>query len=59
MRDADGDGKADLITGSGESEPASLRVYKGAALLASATPTADQTLDPFAGATLANGVFVG
>jgi uncharacterized delta-60 repeat protein len=59
VRNADGDGKADLITGSGEGEPASVAVYKSSALLASATPSADQTLDPFGGATLADGVFVG
>jgi uncharacterized delta-60 repeat protein len=59
VRDADGDDKADLLAGSGEGEPASVRVYKGLTLLTSATPTADQALDPFGGATLANGVFVG
>jgi hypothetical protein len=59
MRDADGDGTADLIAGSGEGEPAAVRVYKSATLLGSANPSPDQTLDPFGGATLANGVFVG
>jgi hypothetical protein len=59
MRDADGDGKTDLIAGSGAGEPAQVRVYKAATLLSSAAPTADQTLDPFNGATLADGVFVG
>jgi uncharacterized delta-60 repeat protein len=58
-RDSDGDGKADLIAGSGEGEPARVRVYKGSTLAASATPGAAQTLDLFGGATLTGGVFVG
>jgi hypothetical protein len=59
LRDTNGDGKADLIAGSGEGEPAQVRVYKSTTLLGSANPSPDQTLDPFGGATLANGVFVG
>jgi uncharacterized delta-60 repeat protein len=59
MRDADGDGRADLIAGSGDGEPSRVRVYLSANLLANAIPTPDQELDPFSGAVLANGVFVG
>ena len=58
LRDADGDGRADLLAGSGEGEPSRVRVYSAGNLLANPTPTADQELDPF-GATLAEGVFVG
>ncbi|HET6574464.1 MAG TPA: FG-GAP-like repeat-containing protein, partial [Fimbriiglobus sp.] len=58
LRDADGDGKADLVTGSGEGEPSRVRVYRSATLLANPTPAADQELDPF-GAVPADGVFVG
>jgi hypothetical protein len=54
-----GDGEADLTAGSGEGEASHLRVYKAANLLSNATPTADQELDPFSGAVLANGVLVG
>ena len=58
LRDADGNGAADLVTGSGEGEPSRVRVYKAANLLSNPTPTPDQDLDPF-GVVLANGVFVG
>jgi hypothetical protein len=34
-------------------------VYRSANLLANPTPAADQELDPFGGAVLADGVFVG
>jgi uncharacterized delta-60 repeat protein len=56
-RDADGDGRAALVTGSGEEEPSRVRVYDSGTLLAGGT-TPDQELDPF-GAVLADGVFVG
>ena len=59
LRDADGDGRADLVTGSGEGEASRVRVYLGPNLLANPTPAADQDLDPFGGAVLADGVFVG
>ena len=59
MHDVDGDGRADLATGSGEREPSRVRVYLAGNLLANPSPTPDQELDPFAGAVLANGVFVG
>jgi hypothetical protein len=53
----DGDGKADLITGSGDSETSRLRVYRASTLLTSG-PNPDQEIDPF-GTMLSNGVFVG
>jgi hypothetical protein len=59
MRDADGDGRSDLATGSGEREPSRVRIYLAGNLLGNPSPTPDQELDPFAGAVLANGVFVG
>ena len=59
LRDVNEDGKADLVTGSGEGEPSRVRVFKSANLLTNATPTPDQELDPFAGAVMPNGVFVG
>jgi hypothetical protein len=58
LRDADGDGRADLLTGSGEGEPSAVRLYRSGTLLAGGSPAADQTLDPF-GSVLADGVFVG
>jgi hypothetical protein len=58
LRDADGDGSADLVTGSGEGEASRVRIYQSSNLLTNAEPTPDQELDPF-GAVLANGVFVG
>jgi hypothetical protein len=59
LRDVDGNGSADLLAGSGEGEPSRIRLYTAANLLANVTPTANQELDPFGGAVLANGVFVG
>jgi hypothetical protein len=59
MADVDDNGIVDLITGSGEGEATAVRVFKAATLLAMSTPAADQTLDPFNGSVLANGVFVG
>jgi hypothetical protein len=57
-RDVNGDGKSDLITGSGDGESSRVRVYLSATVLGNPAPAADQELDPF-GTTLANGVFVG
>jgi hypothetical protein len=57
-RDVNGDGKADVITGSGDGEPSRVQVFLSANVLGNAAPSADQQLDPF-GTTLANGVFVG
>ena len=57
--DLNGDGKADLIAGSGDGERPRARVYKAATLTASGSPSPDQTLDLFDSAALANGVYVG
>ena len=55
----DGDGRADLITSSGDNETSAVRLYRATTILANAaSPSPDQTFDPF-GAILANGVFVG
>lgn len=59
MRDVDGDGRADLVAGSGEGEQARVRVYRAATLLTKVNPAADQTLDLFGAPFLADGVFVG
>ena len=53
----DGDGKAELITGSGDLDASRVRVYRASTLLASG-PNLDQEIDPF-GSILANGIFVG
>jgi hypothetical protein len=58
-RDLDADGKADLVTASGRNEPARVRVYRGAAVLASSAPAAAQELDVFGGVVLPNGAYVG
>ncbi len=58
LRDLDGDGKADLVAGSGDGEASKVRVYKSKTLLAR-SESPDQELDPFGGTILANGVFVG
>lgn len=58
MADANADGIADLITGSGENERSQIRVYTSDNLLANTIPLADQILDPF-GATISGGVYVG
>jgi hypothetical protein len=56
FRDANGDGRADLLAGSGEGEQSRVRVYLAGTLLSGGA--ADQELDPF-GAVAPNGVFVG
>ena len=54
-KDADGDHKADIVVGtSGKA-----RVYLGKNVTTAAEPATFQDLDPFTGAVLANGVFVG
>ena len=58
LHDEDGDGKADLLAGSGASEPSRVLGYRASNLLANANPTPDVDLDPFA-TILTNGVFVG
>jgi uncharacterized delta-60 repeat protein len=57
-KDLDNDGKAEVITGSGEGLPSRVRVYPGANVTPGGEPPGFQDLDPFA-ATLAGGVFVG
>jgi hypothetical protein len=57
VKDADGDGRAELITGSGDGEGGRVRVYRSATVLAGGA--ADQELDPFPGADLPHGAFVG
>jgi hypothetical protein len=56
--DVDGDGRADLLTASGEGLPALVQLFLGKNITTT-TPTADQTLSVFGGATLPGGVFVG
>jgi hypothetical protein len=59
-KNADGDTKADVVVGSGEGVASQVKVYSGTDFSAtSGEPAATQTLDPFAGAVLADGVFVG
>lgn len=58
MRDVDADGRADLITGSGEGELSRVRIYKAPSLIAGRTDNPSQELDPFATA-LTGGVYVG
>jgi hypothetical protein len=48
-----------LLTGSGEHNPAQIRVFTAPTLFGSAAPSPDQVLDVFGGAALADGVFVG
>jgi hypothetical protein len=57
--DADLDGRADVVAGSGERAAAGVRVYLGKDVGGAGEPAAFQDLDPFARAVLANGVFVG
>jgi hypothetical protein len=56
--DVDGDGRADLLTASGENLPAQVGVYLGKNIT-STTPAIDQSLTVFGGAALPGGVFVG
>jgi hypothetical protein len=57
--DADADGRADLLAGSGAGGPARVRVYLGKDIAGPAEPGAFQDLQPFGGAALADGVYVG
>ncbi|MCZ2342379.1 MAG: FG-GAP-like repeat-containing protein [Bacteroidales bacterium] len=58
-RDLDGDGQAELITGSGENLPSEVRIYAGTELMANpGNPAVRDALDPFATA-FADGIFVG
>jgi hypothetical protein len=55
-KDADGDDQADVVTGSGANLPARVHVYLGRNPLGE---PAAQVIDPFGGAVLADGVYVG
>jgi hypothetical protein len=55
--DVDGDGRADLVVGSGKGQASLVKVYLGKNLKLGAEP-ASENFDPFGGPT-ANGVFVG
>ena len=60
--DADGDGRAELVAGSGAGSPARVRAYVGGsfgAIPVSGEPTFFQDVIPFGGAALADGVYVG
>jgi hypothetical protein len=57
-KDADRDGKAEVVAGSGEGSPSQARVYFGKDFAGGGEPAAFQDLDPFA-ATFPGGVFVG
>ncbi|MCZ2344386.1 MAG: FG-GAP-like repeat-containing protein [Bacteroidales bacterium] len=62
VADVDGDGLADLVTGSGNDAPSEVRVFTGALLKkfpsGTADPKGEMVLDPMFGA-LPDGVFVG
>jgi len=60
-KDSDNDGKADIVTGSGEGQPSLVRVYLGSSLAKpgfGGEPLGYQDLNPFS-LTLPGGVFVG
>ncbi|HEX4607033.1 MAG TPA: VCBS repeat-containing protein [Urbifossiella sp.] len=57
--DTDGDNKADVAVGSGEGDPANVRVYPGSAFSGSGEPSIFQDLNVFGGAVLPGGVYVG
>ena len=57
--DANGDGRADLVAGSGAGAPARVRVYPGQSVAGGGEPGAYQDLVPFAGQVLLDGVYVG
>ncbi len=59
VADIDGDNRADVVTGSGRSQPAQARVYLGRTVGGFAEPGGSQDLNPFPGTTPLNGVFVG
>jgi hypothetical protein len=52
-------GRGALFTGSGESDPAEVRVFLASTLVGIPDPSPDQVLSVFDGAILADGVFVG
>jgi hypothetical protein len=56
---ADGDGRVDLVVGSGAGRASRARVYLGKNFTGGGEPTTFQDIDPFGGAALADGVYVG
>ena len=58
VKDADGDGRADVVAGSGEGSASRVRIYSGRGIGPGGEPAGFQDLDPF-GQTLPGGVFVG
>jgi hypothetical protein len=58
VTNSDGDGKAELVVGSGAGRPAKVRVYLGKDFGGPGEPAVTD-LDPFDGAVLADGVYVG
>ena len=58
-KDADGDLRSDLLTGSGTNSPARVRVYLGANFTGAGEPVVVQDLPLFGNAVLADGVYVG
>jgi len=57
--DSDGDGRADLILGSGANRPARVRVNAGSGFSGGVFNGSEQLLEVFGGATLTDGVYVG
>ncbi|HJZ59466.1 MAG TPA: FG-GAP-like repeat-containing protein, partial [Gemmataceae bacterium] len=58
-KDADGDGKEDLVIGSGEGSAANVRIYLGKNFTSTTEPGVFQDITVFGGALLTGGVFVG
>jgi uncharacterized delta-60 repeat protein len=58
-KSADGDNRADVVAGSGEGSPSRVRVYIAKNVTDTGEPATFQDLDPFGGAVLAAGVFIG
>ena len=59
VKDADDDGRADVVAGTGGNQASFARVYLGTDFVSVAEPTTFQDLDPFAGTVLVDGVYVG
>jgi uncharacterized delta-60 repeat protein len=57
--DVDGDNKADVAVGTGQNVVSRVRVYFGNTFSGTGEPAGNQDLDPFGGAVLADGVYVG
>jgi uncharacterized delta-60 repeat protein len=57
-KDVDGDGKSEVVVGTGGGQASRVREYAGTSFTGTAEPTTFQDLDPF-GRVLADGVYVG